>query len=81
MRSAVLSLVSSMPTLEPEGYYTVDDDRLSDLTLDIGLVERVLAETGLDAERAVNWMAWFIGAGLMLILASWAVRRTEENEA
>ena len=79
VRSAVLSLVASMPTLEPEGYYTVADDRLSDLTLDVGLVELVLAETGMDAEAPLKWMAWFLGLGLTLILGSWAIRRTEED--
>jgi hypothetical protein len=78
VRSAVLALVSSMPTLEPEGYYTVDDDRLSDLTLDIGLIELVLAETGMDAHKALRWMTWLLAGGIMLILAGRGVRRAED---
>ena len=76
VRSADLSLVASMPTLEPEGYYTVSDDRLSDLTLDIGLVERVLAATGFDPATPLRLMAWFLMLGFALLLASWRVRRS-----
>ena len=74
IRSAVVSLVAQLPTLEVDAFSTVNDDRLSDLTVDFGLVFELdtLAFTGADLEHplVVAFLLVLIGLLLLLIVRS-----------
>ncbi len=75
VRTAVFSFFSQMPTGESEGPYTVTDDRLSDMTIDIGLIEDVLAYTGVDIGPMLTWMMMLLSVGVWLMVADRNIRR------
>src|SRR5690606_3354119 len=78
VRTASVSFFSSMPTAEDDLWVFVLDDRLSDLTIDIGLIQFVLGDTGVDGVGLkFDYMLWLIGGGLALLLVARRVRRSE----
>ena len=76
VRTSVFTLSGATPTGEVDPFVTVPDDRVSDLTIDIGLIEVVLADTGIELRDYLVWMAGFLAAGLALLSLDAATRST-----
>jgi hypothetical protein len=69
VRTAMVTLYAKLPILEVDPWITVNDDRLSNLTIDFGLVQLdTLAFTGANVAIPSIVALWLLLVGVLLLL-------------